>query len=245
MPIRTDDPFQNSLTHLRSDVNRYLDVLLNSGDGREGGLPLLHGPALRPWPGRWRSSFAGRMTLAPEKLVLEIGSHFGEVILQMAQQHPETAFLGLDITFKRVVKLAQKAQQRELPNLTSLLANARGLDQLFADSELDGVVIFFPDPWAKKARQAKHRLLNPAFLDILARKLRPGGFLWFKTDCEPYFEEVALHLDQLGWQLMQPRGLSAQNYTSRFERLFQDQGLPTYALVGHPPLVSARPEPLV
>lgn len=232
MPIRTEDPFQNSLAHLRSDVNRYVDVLVNN---REGGLPLLHGPDLKPWPGRWRNSFAGRMPETPEKLVLEIGSHYGEVILQMAQQHPETAFLGLDITFKRVVKLAQKAQERELHNLTSLLANARGLDQLFAEGELDGIIVFFPDPWAKKARQSKHRLLSSSFLSLLARKLRPGGFFWFKTDCEPYFAEVVSSLEVLGWDLIQPRGLAAQTYTSRFERLFRDQGLPTYALVAYPP----------
>lgn len=233
MPIRKHDPFVDPLAGLSSDVNPYLEMLRA---GAAGALPLLYGPSLAPCPGRWREHFAQRMTEPPRSLVLEIGSHLGEVILQMARQHPETAFVGLDITFKRVVKVAQKAQQADLKNLISVLANAKGIDSLFAPQELDGVLIFFPDPWAKKQRQSKNRLIEAEFLRCLSTKMRAEAFLWFKTDCLPYYEEVLAHLKSAGWRLGEtPEGIPSESYVSRFQRLFEAQGQSTHELIARPP----------
>lgn len=240
MPFRSNDPFANPFASMRSEFNAYLDVLTDEGSD----LPLLFGPSLKSWPGRWRDHFAERMPAAPEALVLEIGSHFGEVILQMAADESEHAFLGMDITLKRVVKLAQKAKTSSLPNLTSLLCNARGLDLLFTDSELDAVLVFFPDPWAKKKRQKKNRLLQANFLEVLARKLKSDGYFWFKTDCEPYKDEVHEALKAAGWRRVEtPNGIASRVYVSRFERTFRDQGLPTYASVWAPPRPECYPGP--
>lgn len=227
MPIKTSDPFRDPLLNMRAEVNRYLSILQdNASSGR---LPLLYGPALADLPGRWKSTFAERMNLGPQSLILEIGSHFGEVILKMASDHPEVCLIGMDITFKRSVKLAEKSLQLGHKNLTSVLCNARALDKLFMDAELDGIFIFFPDPWAKKKRQMKNRLVNSDFVKVLRRKLRPGGFFWFKTDCLPYYEEVCAATGQQSWKLSEVReGIPAESYPSRFERLFQDEGLPCY-----------------
>ncbi len=233
MPIRKHDPFKDPLEGLSSAVNPYLELLR---EGSKGALPLLYGPALAPYPGRWREHLSQAMGHVPEELILEIGSHLGEVILQMAADHPQRAFLGLDITFKRVVKMAQKARHLTKSNLTSILANAQGLEQLFAARELDGVIIFFPDPWAKKQRQTKNRLINAQFLTTLANKMTSEGWFWFKTDCEPYFSEVLAHAKALGWREESiGTSLPTQTYTSRFERHFRDLGLATYESVLRPP----------
>jgi tRNA (guanine-N7-)-methyltransferase len=227
MPIKTVNPFRDPLEHMRPEVNRYLTLLkegLESGD-----LPLLYGPAMEQLPGRWRQHFGDLMGETPQKLVLEIGSHFGEVILKMAADHPDTALIGMDITFKRVVKVAQKAQQHGLRNLVSVLCNAKALDQVFADGELDGIFIFFPDPWAQKKRQLKNRLVQPDFVQVLQRKLKPGGFFWFKSDCEPYYAAVCEAFQSQLWEADQERqGIPSEIYTSRFERLFREQGLPCH-----------------
>lgn len=231
MPIKKCDPFLDPLAGLSLDINPYTRLL------READLPLLYGPSLLPCAGRWREHFTQSMGHVPEKLVLEIGSHLGEVILQMAERHPRTAFLGCDITFKRVVKVAQKTQRAGHKNLLSILANAKGLDQLFSPGELDGVIVFFPDPWIKKQRQAKNRLLRAEFFETLASKLHASAHFWFKTDCQPYFEEVRDLLAEAGWTTLESRtGLTSETYVSRFQRLFQARGLPTYELVCLPPL---------
>jgi len=227
MPIKNANPFQDPLEYMRPEVNRYMNLLkegLESGD-----LPLLYGPAMERLPGQWRQHFAEHMGETPSQLVLEIGSHFGEVILKMAADHPETALIGMDITFKRVVKLAQKAQTLGHKNLLSVLCNAKALDQVFADGELDGIFIFFPDPWVQKKRQMKNRLVQSPFVEVLHRKLKPGGFFWFKTDCEPYYADVCESFQDRLWTVAETRhGLPSEIYTSRFERLFHAQGLPRH-----------------
>lgn len=231
MSIRTTDPFANSFATMRDDVNAFLSIL------KDNDLPLLYGPQLRPMKGTWFEHFTQNMGQAPKNVVLEIGSHLGEVVLKMAANEPETAFIAMDITMKRVVKVAQKADANKLKNITSILCNAKFLDQIIADGELDGVLVFFPDPWAKKKRTEKNRLLQPAFLEILAKKLKPSAFFWFKTDWEPYNAEVLLALAAAGWRTHQPtEGIPAQIYTSRFERLFKADGLETYESVWLPPM---------
>lgn len=231
MSIRSQNPFQDSFASMREDVNAFLAVMRDQTN-----LPLLYGPKLQPMKGTWFQHFTEKMGHAPRQLVLEIGSHLGEVILKMAKNEPETAFIAMDITMKRVVKVAQKAEAEGLKNLTSIMCNARFLDMILVDGELDGVLVFFPDPWAKKKRTEKNRLLQPAFLEVLARKLKPGSFFWFKTDWEPYNAEVLDALKAAGWQSYAPtEGLPSQTYTSRFERLFKAEGLVTYESVWLPP----------
>jgi tRNA (guanine-N7-)-methyltransferase len=227
MPIKNANPFHDPLENMRPEVNRYLTLLK---DGLESGdLPLLYGPAMERLPGQWRQHFADQMGKTPDTLILEIGSHFGEVILKMASDHPDMAFVGMDITFKRVVKLAQKAQGLDPRNLLSVLCNAKALDQVFADGELDGIFIFFPDPWAQKKRQMKNRLVNLNFVQVLHRKLKPGGFFWFKTDCKPYYDAVCESFNDQLWETdVSRQGLPSEIYTSRFERLFREQGLPCH-----------------
>ncbi|MBC7661894.1 MAG: hypothetical protein H7249_19550 [Chitinophagaceae bacterium] len=233
MSIRAQDPFVDSFATMREDVNAFLPLI------RDAELPILYGPKLAPMSGHWRSFFQEKMLEPPENLILEIGSHYGEVILKMAADEPKTAFIGMDITLKRVVKLAQKAKEFGLKNLISILCNAKFLDVLFASHELDAVLVFFPDPWAKKKRYHKNRLLKPEFLALLAQKLKPDACFWFKTDWEPYNADVMEALTAARWrQVEQPMtGLCSKVYTSRFERLFKAQGLTTYASVWMPPRV--------
>ena len=68
------------------------------------------------------------------------------------------------------------------------------LEQCVAPASLDEVHIFFPDPWHKK-RHHKRRLLQSAFVDLLARTLRPGGVLKLATDWQHYAEQIRSVLD--------------------------------------------------
>lgn len=231
MSIRTQNPFQDSYATMREDVNAFLNVL------KDGDLPILYGPKLEPMIGTWSEHFAEKLGHAPKAVVLEIGSHLGEVILKMAENEPETGFVAMDITLKRVVKVAQKSVAKNLKNITSILCNAKFLDLIFKDHELDGALVFFPDPWAKKKRYHKNRLLKPEFLAILARKLKPNAYFWFKTDWEPYNAEVLEALKAAGWrEYHEPVGIPSTVYTSRFERMFKGEGLPTYESLWLPPV---------
>ena len=119
-------------------------------------------------------------------LILEIGFGNGESLAHMADQDRDKDFLGIEVHRPGVGHLLLKAQALDLRNLRVYCADAVDVlrDRIAPDS-LDGVQVFFPDPWHKK-RHHKRRLVNPAFVALVAERLKPGGFLHCATDWEDY-----------------------------------------------------------
>ncbi len=222
MPLLYTDIFTDFPHQLRADINPYVTRLKASRD--EAPLPILYGQELKDRAGQWRSYFANTMGQAPKRLILEIGVHKGQVFVDMACKDPKSGFVGMDVTMKRVVCTAEKLERHGLCNSCVLLGNASHLEALFAPEELDGIVIFFPDPWEKKEHQAKNRLLQPEFCTAMVRTLKPGGFIWFKTDAKPYFDSTCAALEGLA-DGERPFG---DNIMSSFERRFQIAGRATY-----------------
>ncbi|MDG2334156.1 MAG: tRNA (guanosine(46)-N7)-methyltransferase TrmB [Myxococcota bacterium] len=123
--------------------------------------------------------------------VLEIGFGRGEFLLELAAKQPETAFLGVEISFKRVLKMARKVGRAELCNVR--LMEAKGevvLHDLLPNGLLDEIWVNFSDPWPKD-RHARRRVIQPAFVRDAARCLVPGGTLHVATDDVPYAHQIA------------------------------------------------------
>lgn len=228
MPIRFSDPFIDPLADLNLAVNRYAQLLRDGGE--DPAMPLSYGPALKNRAGQWRAKLGHSMGQIPEALWVEIGCHNGGTAMELASARPSWGILGLDITFKRVVKTASKAVQGGHRNVHSLLCNAAGLGQVFAPGEIDGLVLFFPDPWVRKKSQRKNRLLNEVFAQEAFRLLAPGGMFWFKTDQLDYFQEGRAALAAAGFAPIGPKaqaGLPALSPTT-FERHFLAKGIASF-----------------
>ena len=256
MPIKNLDPFDDFLEKLDPNVNPYVQRLKDHT--LKGDLPISYGTGLRKYVGKWRQEMArtGATLLvqgdqggcaskeqeppSSVPLILEVGCHQGQTLVHMAQSFPGYKFLGIDITFKRIVGTGEKIARLGLNNAFCALANAQKVSVLFAPGELDGVVVFFPDPWIKKARQSKNRLFNGSFVQEIKKALRPGGFVWFKTDQKIYAEEVFQVLVDAGFavdpQVVYPPTMG-RDFSSTFEKRFQEQNLPTYTLVAHSPVM--------
>jgi tRNA (guanine-N7-)-methyltransferase len=126
--------------------------------------------------------------LAP--LVLEIGFGNGEQILARSIRQPECNFLGIEVHDPGVGHLLLAAQRSAVTNLRVIRQDAvEVLQSQIPDASLDEVQILFPDPWPKK-RHHKRRLIQASFVELLARRLRPGGGLHLATDWEPYAEHM-------------------------------------------------------
>lgn len=128
-------------------------------------------------------------------LVLEIGYGNGDSLVSMAQNAPETDFLGIEVHRPGVGHLLMKTQEIGLENLRTYCADAiEVLMHDIPDGSLDRVQLFFPDPW-HKTRHHKRRIVNPNFLDLLSRKLKKGGSFHAATDWAPYAEHMAEMLE--------------------------------------------------
>lgn len=123
-------------------------------------------------------------------VALEIGFGNGESLAQMAAAAPEKDFLGIEVHRPGVGHLLLRVQELGLRNVRVYCADAvEILRERIAENSLDGIQVFFPDPWHKK-RHHKRRLINHEFVALLADRLKPGGVLHCATDWEHYAEQM-------------------------------------------------------
>ncbi|MGC9162532.1 MAG: tRNA (guanosine(46)-N7)-methyltransferase TrmB [Thiomonas sp.] len=122
--------------------------------------------------------------------VLEIGFGMGEATAQIAANKPETDFIGVEVHPPGVGALLQRIAAAGLTNLRIVQHDAvQVLQHMIAPHSLDGLHIYFPDPWPKK-RHHKRRLIQPDFVRLAASRLRTGGYLHCATDWQPYAEHM-------------------------------------------------------
>ena len=123
-------------------------------------------------------------------LVVEIGFGMGQATAQIAALQPDVDFIGVEVHAPGVGALLQRIAESQLGNLRLVQHDAvEVLQQMIAPASLAAVHVFFPDPWHKK-KHHKRRLIQPAFVSLLASRLAPGGRLHCATDWQPYAEQM-------------------------------------------------------
>jgi len=122
--------------------------------------------------------------------ILEIGFGMGESTATIAQAHPQNDYLAIEVHTPGVGSLLKQIGEMNLGNIRIIQHDAvEVLRDTIPDNALDGVHIFFPDPW-HKARHNKRRLIQPPFIAQLVRKLKPGAYIHVATDWQNYAEQV-------------------------------------------------------
>ncbi|MFH0934802.1 MAG: tRNA (guanosine(46)-N7)-methyltransferase TrmB [Pseudomonadota bacterium] len=122
--------------------------------------------------------------------VFEIGFGMGDSTAIIAAAHPENDYLALEVHTPGVGNLLKLIDSENLKNIRIMQHDAvEVLRDMIADCTLDGVHIFFPDPW-HKARHNKRRLIQAPFIAKLVQKLKPGGYIHVATDWQDYAEQV-------------------------------------------------------
>jgi tRNA (guanine-N7-)-methyltransferase len=129
---------------------------------------------------------------------LEIGFGNGETLAQMAEAHPERGYLGVEVHRPGVGHLLLELERRGLSNVRVLRQDAVELLTVgLPPASLDGIYLFFPDPWPKQ-RHHKRRILSAEFVALLAGVIRTGGVFHAATDWAPYAEQMLRVLNQAG-----------------------------------------------
>jgi tRNA (guanine-N7-)-methyltransferase len=130
------------------------------------------------------------------KVIMEIGSGMGEATAQIAKANPQVGYVAVEMHSPGLAALLILINQMELENIkliredaTYLLANH------IPDNSLDGIHLLFPDPWPKN-RQHKRRIVQSEFIEMVGRKLKPGGFIHIATDWQPYADWIKVRFDK-------------------------------------------------
>ncbi len=124
------------------------------------------------------------------KKILEIGFGMGESTAKIAQTLPECDFLAAEVHTPGVGSLLKLIQEGSISNIRVIQHDVvEVLQHMIADASLDGVHIFFPDPWHKK-RHHKRRLIQAEFIKQLCAKLKVGAYIHVATDWQEYAEWV-------------------------------------------------------
>ncbi len=122
--------------------------------------------------------------------VLEIGFGMGETTADIAASHPQIDYLALEVHTPGVGSLLKAIEERGLANVRIVQHDAVDvLEHMLPPESFDGAHIFFPDPWPKK-RHHKRRLVQPAFVKLLASRLKPGAYVHVATDWEEYAQQI-------------------------------------------------------
>lgn len=135
-----------------------------------------------------RALLAAEFAAPHPRRMLEIGCGHGHFLAAYAAAFPATDCTGIDLQTGRLERAGQKAGRGALGNVRLLRAEASEfLAELPPAVAFGEVYILFPDPWPKQ-RHHKHRLIQPAFLALLAAHVPAGGAAFFRSDDFAYVE---------------------------------------------------------
>ncbi|KMP11652.1 tRNA (guanine-N7)-methyltransferase [Candidatus Nitromaritima sp. SCGC AAA799-C22] len=161
----------------------------------------------------------------PNPLNLEVGFGVGNFLIEMGIREPDENFIGMDFYHKGIRKVITRIDKYQVQNVRIVYGDAKEkLPILFNDEELSRVYVNFPDPWPKK-RHHKRRLIKPAFIQIMAEKLKSGGEVHIATDYEPYAVEILEFFEKepalknksgFGTFLSQKKGVPQTKYEKKF-----------------------------
>jgi tRNA (guanine-N7-)-methyltransferase len=144
--------------------------------------------------------------------ILEIGFGMGNSTAEIALGMPEKDFIAVEVHTPGVGSLLKLMLEQGIDNIRIIQHDAvEVLQHMMAPNSLDGVHIFFPDPWHKK-RHHKRRLIQAEFVELLVSRLKPGAYLHVATDWQEYAEWI---MEVLSAQAHLVNSAGAQQYAEK------------------------------
>ena len=183
----------------------------------------------------WRQVFGNK-----QPIYIEIGMGKGRFLLNMAKEHPDINFVGIERYSSVLLRALEKydtEEFKELKNVRFVCMDARNVENVFARGEVSRIYLNFSDPWPK-ARHAKRRLTSVEFLERYEKVLVPYGRLEFKTDNTELFNFSLDQMKEAGWTLQgftydlhHNEEMNQGNIMTEYEEKFSQKGNPINKLI--------------
>ena len=182
--------------------------------------------------GRWHLIFGNE-----NPIHIEIGMGKGQFIMQLAKEHPDINYIGIERYSSVLLRALQKMEVEPLPNIRFLCMDASMITEVFDKEEVAKIYLNFSDPWPKE-RHAKRRLTSRQFFERYDKILARNGVVEFKTDNDDLFafsmEEVAeagWTLDAHTFDLHHDPVLNEGNVMTEYEEKFSSKGNPICKMI--------------
>lgn len=183
--------------------------------------------------GAWKQAFGN-----DHPIHIEVGMGKGRFITQLAFDHPEINYVGIERYSSVLLRALEKREtMTELQNLFFLCIDARELPEIFGENEVERIYLNFSDPWPKD-RHAKRRLPSREFLSRYDKILVPQGTVEFKTDNRGLFDFALEEVEPAGWKLNactfdlhHDADLSQGNVMTEYEEKFSALGNPIHKMI--------------
>lgn len=182
--------------------------------------------------GRWHLIFGNE-----NPIHIEVGMGKGQFIMQLAKEHPDINYIGIERYSSVLLRALQKMEVEPLPNIRFLCMDASMITEVFDKEEVAKIYLNFSDPWPKE-RHAKRRLTSRQFFERYDKILARNGVVEFKTDNDDLFafsmEEVAeagWTLDAHTFDLHHDPVLNEGNVMTEYEEKFSSLGHPIHKLI--------------
>ncbi len=124
---------------------------------------------------------------AADTVGVEIGFGMGHNLIDWGVDCPTWQLFGIELYQPGIGSLADNLQKTGVGNVHVIQHPAQIALEYFPPHSVKEVRVFFPDPWPKK-RHWRRRLIQPEFLELLARVLQAEGLVRLATDWQPYAE---------------------------------------------------------
>lgn len=168
-------------------------------------------------------------------LTWDLGTGRGERVIELAKEHPERHFVGVDIHYRSALLGARAAADSMLDNIHFIRADTRLLTQRIPDDTADEMSVLFPAP-QPNSKGGYDDVLQPQLIEDIARIIEPEGFFEFASDSQPYFAHKMRLIGGLGLFSCELEDIShAQNQKlfaettvrTRYQILWEKKGIAT------------------
>ena len=182
--------------------------------------------------GQWKQLFEKQSPLH-----IEVGMGKGRFMMDMAKAYPNINYVGIEMYSSVLLRAVQKMEENPLPNLKFIRMDAREIEEVFEQGEVDKIYLNFSDPWPKD-RHAKRRLPSRQFLARFSKILKEDGDIEFKTDNRDLFDFAVEEVEPAGWQVKQitydlhhDETMNEGNIMTEYEEKFSSMGNPIYKYI--------------